>query len=229
MSGDWVMDGGGSVAADSEGRVFVFYHGGKGTGEEGRRVLVRISEDEGRTFDSEKVISPEGFGVCACCAMQSFADTRGRLFVIYRMAADGGKQRDVAGLVSTDHGRTWKHASIDPWRIAACPMSSMSIAEASNRVLMAWEREGQIYAGFWNDEKGAVEDRIAMPGQPAGRKHPVLMGAAGGTLFAAWTEGTGWNRGGSIGWQRLDKDLQSVGPLGHAPGGECLEHGGHRS
>ena len=34
MSGDWIMDGGGAVAADSLGHVHVFYHGGKGDGME---------------------------------------------------------------------------------------------------------------------------------------------------------------------------------------------------
>ncbi len=49
---------------------------------------------------------PEGLGVCACCGMQAFADAKGRLFVIYRTASEGGRMRDIATLFSKDGGRT---------------------------------------------------------------------------------------------------------------------------
>ena len=218
LSGDWIMDGGGAIAADADGRVYVFYHGGRGTGEESRRVLVRVSDDAGETFREEKVISPDGMGVCACCSMQACADARGRLFVLYRAAADGGRNRDVMVLFSDDNGVTWHHSVASRWPVAACPMSSMSISAVGEKTWMTWEKEGQIFVGVWSDEAKAVGKTVAMPGRPSGRKHPVIAAAPNSsTALVVWTEGTGWNRGGSLGWQIMSSDLQPSGNAGRAP------------
>lgn len=218
ISGNWLMDGGGAVAADGQGGVFVFFHGGEGHGEEGRKVFVRISTDHGETFEDERAISPEGLGVCACCGMQAFADGKGRLFVIYRTASEGGRMRDIATLFSSDGGRTWKHEIIDRWEITQCPMSSMSITGGMSGVTMAWEREGQIYLGRWDEAKEAIREIRALPGAPAGRKHPSLGADRTGDLLVAWTEGTGWNRGGEIAWQRFDGSLRPKGAPGRVSG-----------
>jgi hypothetical protein len=37
-----------------------------------------------------------------------------------------------------------------------------------------------------------------------GRKHPVVALNGKGELLFAWTEGTGWNRGGALAWQVYD-------------------------
>lgn len=219
VSGDWIMDGGGAVAADQSGRVYVFYHGGRGTGEDSRRVLMRASDDSGKTFGPEKIISPEGLGVCACCSMQAFADPAGRLFVIYRAASDGGKSRNVMLLLSPDHGVTWSHSVVSQWPIAACPMSSMSISLVGDQTWMSWEKEGQIFIGAWNDKAKSVGGITSMPGPASGRKHPVIAAGTDPThVLIAWTKGTGWNRGGNIGWQIMGSDLRPSGETGHAPG-----------
>ncbi len=218
ISGNWRIDGGGAVAADGGGGVFVFFHGGEGHGEKDRRVFVRVSTDHGETFGHERAISPEGLGVCACCGMQAFSDGRGRLFVIYRTASEGGLMRDIATLFSKDGGRTWKHETVDRWEINQCPMSSMSIAESGNRVTMAWEREGQIYFGHWDEAKEAISGIRALPGAPRGRKHPSLGSDRAGDLLVAWTEGTGGNRGGDIAWQRFDSSLRPKEEPGRVSG-----------
>lgn len=218
MSGDWVMDGGGAVAADTAGNVYVFYHGGKGAGEASRRVLVRVSHDSGASFDQEIIISPDDLGVCGCCAMQAFADAKGRVFVVYRTASDGGKSRDIATMFSSDHGKTWRHEIASRWAIAACPMSSMTIAQAGAKVLMGWEKEGQIFVGTWDDEAGKLGSIAPMPGPAAGRKHPVITSDSAGGVLVAWTEGTGWNRGGGVAWQLLDQSLRPAGEGGRREG-----------
>jgi hypothetical protein len=55
-------------------------------------------------------------------------------------------------------------------------------------------------------------------GDPRTRRHPSLaVNASGDTLFA-WTEGTGWNRGGAVAWQVFDRNGRPAGEPGRAPG-----------
>ncbi len=218
MSGDWIMDGGGAVAADAKGHVHVFYHGGKGDGmgEAARRVLVRSSADDGKSFDAERVISPDGAGVCGCCAMQAIATDDGTVMALYRTASNGGKQRDIVSLASHDHAKTFAHTIMDRWSIAACPMSSMSLAASSRGILAAWERDGQIYIGPIGNSNSAA--MVSPSGTPGHRKHPVLA-VKGDDVLVAWTEGTGWQKGGSMGWQILrGSPLAPTNTSGRAPG-----------
>jgi hypothetical protein len=218
MSGDWIMDGGGAVAADKAGHVHVFYHGGKGDGggEGARRVLVRSSADDGASFEAERIISPDGAGVCGCCAMQAIATGDGTVLAIYRTASDGGKQRDIATLTSHDGGKTFAHGIMDRWRIAACPMSSMSLAASSRGIIAAWEREGQIYLAPVG--AGTSVPAVSPEGKPDQRKHPVLA-VSGDQVLVAWTEGTGWQKGGGMAWQIMGGEPLAPQPQqGRAPG-----------
>jgi hypothetical protein len=42
---------------------------------------------------------------------------------------------------------------------------------------------------------------VAPSGGGGPRKHPVVVANANGQTLLAWTEGTGWSRGGSLAWQ----------------------------
>lgn len=211
ISGDLPMDGGGAVAADGEGTVFVFFHSGAEMRNEGaRRVFVRVSHDSGGTFGEARPISPAGSGVCACCSMQALAVGGGQVFVIYRTAEDRGRNRNIAIMASADGGRNWAHSIVDRWSIPACPMSSMSIARVGGRIVFAWEKAGQIFWGAWNRAVGGIDDARAAPGSPAERKHPVLASDAAGRLLIAWTTGTGWQQGGGYQWQMYDKSLRPI-------------------
>src|SRR5262245_45949956 len=60
------LDGGGSVAADRLGAVYVAWHGrGDKVGEENRRVWVARSTNEGKTFSRETAAWNEPTGACA--------------------------------------------------------------------------------------------------------------------------------------------------------------------
>ena len=66
MTASSILDGGGSLAADGQGNVFVAWHalGGTSKGEENRKVWISISRDEGKTFASETPAWNESTGAC---------------------------------------------------------------------------------------------------------------------------------------------------------------------
>jgi hypothetical protein len=115
MQATTTLDGGGTVAADSEGNVYIAWHGiklGDETGEINRKVWLARSTDEGKTFTEEAVINPQPTGVCACCSMRAFADSKGSLYVLYRSA---GESRDIHLLTSKDRGKSFQGVLVHAW------------------------------------------------------------------------------------------------------------------
>ena len=84
------LDGGGSIAADGAGRVFVAWHAPEKpqAGETTRCVWVAASTDEGRTFAAETAASSQADGACGCCGMRLFATGGGPLWIAFRSAAE---------------------------------------------------------------------------------------------------------------------------------------------
>jgi hypothetical protein len=223
MTSTMNLDGGGSIAADDAGNVFVIWHAASvegPKGEQNRGVFMAQSVDEGKTFAAERKINPTATGACGCCGLKAFADKHGRLAVLYR-AAGGGLDRDATLLLSMDRGKTFSSAVVGPLRLGTCPMSSMDITAGPDDSLLAmWEKDGQVY-----------DTRIAPPsldfpapespgGTRNGRKHPAIAYAStgkGSRRLTAWTEGTGWQKGGSLAWEVVDSgDGRKI--TGRAPG-----------
>jgi hypothetical protein len=199
------LDGGGTVAADDKGNVYVMWHGFAPDGtanEAGRAVWMARSADDGKTLAAEKQASPKPTGVCGCCGMRAFADGAGNVFALYR-AATAMVNRDEVLLISRDRGATFEIANADPWNVASCPMSSASLSEAKAGTVAAWETAGQVYFATANAKTLAVSKPVSPPGV-AKRKHPVAVANAKGELLLAWTEGTGWQKGGAVSWQVFD-------------------------
>src|SRR5204863_9210845 len=89
------LDGGGAVAADGAGNVYVVWHAPEddtkkdGGGEQARRVWVATSHDDGGTFAEEVAASPPGTGVCPCCGLGASALDGGGLAILHRCATGG--------------------------------------------------------------------------------------------------------------------------------------------
>jgi hypothetical protein len=208
------LDGGGSVAADPRGGVYVAWHAsapGNQAGEAGRAVFVASSNDEGRTFARETQASRQPTGVCGCCGMRAFADSQGRLFLLYR-AASNEVERGMSLLAAPTRGEPFQLLGLSQWRLSTCPMSSATMTEAGGSVLAAWESQDQVW--FCTVARNPL--RVGATVHPVGdapRKHPSIARNRAGETLLAWTEGTGWEKGGAVVWQCFD---QAGSPLGQA-------------
>ncbi len=97
-------------------------------------------------------------------------------------------------------------------------MSSTFFSTTPDTVLAAWETAGGVY---WQ-RLGVAATQTVSPFTPpvVGRnpKHPVAVANAQGEVLLAWTEGTGWAKGGDIAWQRFDSSGKPLGGKGRAGG-----------
>jgi len=213
------LDGGGSVAADASGNVYVAWHArgvGSPPGEAGRGVWVAVSRDDGESFSDEIPAGSQSDGACGCCGLGAFADAGGRLYVLYRTAREL-THRDVHLLVAAGAGRPFREAGVDAWDVDACPMSSVAFAEGAGDVLGAWQTQEQIYFAALDPEAPARGERIAAPGTASRRKYPSLARGPSGLTLLVWAEGAGWKTSGSLAWQIFDRAGAPVGSPERGP------------
>ena len=204
------LDGGASIAAGRKGEVFIVWHGapaGAEPGEINRRVFVLKSSDNGQSFAVPKMANADDPGVCACCSLKAFVTPTGELFTLYRAAREKS-QRDVVLMMSRDGGETFEHRDVGRWAINACPMSSFSAV--SNRG--AWEAEGKVFTALLDTSSEALAV------SESNTRHPALAVNARGETLVTWSIGTGWQRGGHLGWCVLDAEGKMTAQRGVKPG-----------
>lgn len=202
---------GGSVAADRAGHVYVAWHallpGGKSEAE--RRAWIARSTDNGATFARETAVSPAVEGACGCCGTATLVDPGGDLFLLYRGARESTHRYSIL-LTSTDHGSSFQARKLQEWTVAACPMSTFSLADTKDGVLAAWETAGQVY---WTSVPGSSAP-IAPAGEERTRRHPSIARNARGETLLAWTEGMGFTKAGTLAWQVFDRSGAAIGSIG---------------
>lgn len=211
------LDGGGSVAADRAGNVYVAWHGigaseATGTGKEGearRRVWVTKSTDNGRSFTQEQKAWSQETGACGCCGLKIFADRQGNVSALYRSATES-VHRDIYLLTSKNRGESFQGAMLHQWNINACPMSSMDFFDNGKVLLSAWETGGQVYWARVDRGVPHASEPVAAPGEGKGRKHPRITANEHGDILLVWAEGTGWQKGGAMAWQLYDSTGKAV-------------------
>jgi hypothetical protein len=217
MTRTFGLDGGGALAADVAGNVYVTWHGktpGAADGEAGRQVWLAVSHDEGKTFAAEQPAWGSATGACGCCGIAMFADSKGVVRTLYRSATEN-VHRDIWLLTSLDQGRNFDGRKLHTWDINACPMSSMAFSGSGSEVVGAWETGGQV---FFEDMTKANSAPVSALGDGGGRKHPRVAVGRDGKLIMTWTEGTGWQKGGSLAWQVFDASGKNAGAASNVAG-----------
>jgi hypothetical protein len=212
------LDGGGSVAADDFGNVYVVWHGNPDKdGEANRRVWVAHSHDDGKTFEREVLANKDHTGACGCCGLRAFADDHGTLYILYRAAREG-IHRDMYLLTSSNQGRTFEEDLVSQWELNACPMTTDYVSQAEADVLIAWQTQDQVYYATVSRGTHKLSNAVAAPGPGNDRKFPAAVSNSRAEVLLAWTEGTAWKRGGSLAWQVFDKQGRPSEVKGSAPG-----------
>ena len=213
------LDGGGSIAADERGNVYIAWHAPKpkSQGEQSRQLWLTASTDDGKNFAPEYAISSDT-GACGCCGMKLAAAPDGAIYALYR-SADQMIHRDMT-LVRLDSITTKSTVQIvGMMQSGTCVMSTSALlVTPKGAVIGAWQTGGQVY---WSplENKKSLLNATAPSGPATGRKHPTLAVNATGQVLIAWTEGTGWNKGGSVDWQVYESSGQPVrNGAGHAAG-----------
>ncbi|MEX2303546.1 MAG: sialidase family protein [Bryobacterales bacterium] len=218
MRKTFALDGGGTIAADASGHVYVLWHGstaGDPKGEGSRRVWISRSDDNGASFAPEEVAYTEPTGACGCCGMRAFVDSRGDLYALFRSARQE-IHRDLYLLHSRDQGRNFEGRMLDPWEINACPMTSAAFVESSTSILAAWETENKVYFAQIGAAKPAGP--ILAPGAGDDSKHPSLAVNHDGETLLVWMDGEGWGKGGTLRWQLYNLQGDAVESPGETPG-----------
>ncbi len=217
MTATHELDGGGSVVADAQGNVQVFWHASPAgiSGETNRAVYLARSTDEGGTFTAERAVSPVGSGACGCCGLTGLANARGESFVLFRSARTL-MQRDMTLLASTGGGENFKEVLADAWLVGACPMSSASLASAGEHTWAVWETNGHIQLARLAN--GAWTTKLPAVGPLQGAKHPRVAINSRGEALVVWTEGTGWQKGGALTWQVFDANGEPTAGQGRRDG-----------
>lgn len=195
------LDGGGSVAADARGRVYVVWHAaGLKDGETDRRIYVARSADDGRSFRSEEAFAPDG-GLCGCCQLETLADNDGRLQILYR-SAGANVHRDAMWMTVGPRGAL-PPVRLQEWNLPACPMTTFAMTVTPAGLLAAWETQHQIQIATL-DAARRTFSTVSAPAGTGIRKHPSLAVNKAGERLIAWTEGTAWARGGVVAWELQD-------------------------
>jgi hypothetical protein len=98
-------------------------------------------------------------------------------------------------------------------------MSSEALVEGPNGTIAAWETTGQVYWGRIDPATLKIPQLVPAPGEGHGRRHPAVAVNARGEVLLAWSEGSGWERGGALAWQVYDPSGRPTAERGRLEGG----------
>lgn len=191
------FDAGLSIAANGDQVAVIWPAHGSGNSEQQRLLYAAWSQNGGDAFAKPIPLNAATPGICACCDIDAGFNAAGELQVLYRNASNSGRHATLLSQAKDAFVVT----EIDTWLVNQCPMSTFHVEGANPNSLMVWQTKNQI---LWS-QIGAQKKHTAS-GKGKNRKHPVIVANKDGVLCLAFSEGTGWNRGGSVECQVMSAD-----------------------
>jgi hypothetical protein len=200
------LDGGAAIAAAPSGEIAVVWHAAEkhGAGEGNREVFVRRSGDGGKSLGAPAQILGTQHGVCACCSLGAGFNANGTILVLYRGASTPTSRGMMLALEKSARSNEFLVRPVEAWEIGTCPMSSVGLAPHPTGIVGTWETDGQVRFA----PADTFADPMAPSGTPGSRKHPRVAVNGRGEFLLVWTEGTGWNQGGTLAWQVFGPDAK---------------------
>ena len=200
MQQTYVLDGGGTVAADANGNVYVAWHGlqtGTTSGEINRKVWLARSTNEGKTF-AQEIPATDQPTACGCCGCVPTSMAPG---VAHALSLRDGirPSRHVPLVVprSRQGVSVSTSASVeDPW----LSHEPRLFAESKGRSWLPGKPMANLLDGTTRVPQSFPSRAISEVAAASIRHWPL----PDGRMLVAWAEGTGWKKGGMLAWQVFD-------------------------
>ncbi|CAN5614173.1 hypothetical protein BH10PLA1_BH10PLA1_02470 [soil metagenome] len=211
------LDGGGSIAVDDEGHVYIAWHAPlkKGDEEQGRQVWIAKSADDGKTFAPEfSARSGLAIGACGCCSLRIAVGQNGAVAGLFRQADQKVNRGTNFFITDAAVTRAARVRVIAPMRSGICVMSNYSLISIPKAWLTAYETAGEV---FFQILSQSGETTLAISSVGKG-KYPAMALSSNRRVLIARAVGTGWKKGGSVAWQQFDlAGVPIPGTAGDAP------------
>jgi hypothetical protein len=164
-------------------------------------VYLTKSTDKGANWNRN---IPVANNVCPCCRPAVAFGANGEVFVAWR-GVDANDVRDMAMVVSTDHGATFSKPVLmanDNWKISGCPHTGPQLVVKGKRLYAAWHSEGDgSNAGIrvaWSDDNARTFSKPVIASDAVNdTNHPSLSLSEDGRLLLVFqgrdpAEKEGW-------------------------------------
>ncbi len=179
------------------------------------------SKDDGATFSAEEPAFERPTGACGCCGTRALAARDGTLYLLYRAATAGRRSRYVPAQLR--RSRRPFPRRVDPSLAGRGLPDEQRIAGRAGRRPRRAGGLGDPGPGVFQPDRSADA-----PGRAADRPARAVSAIAstppspatpGARRMLVWTEGTGWQKGGSLAWQLFDRDGRPGGMSGRIKDG----------
>lgn len=152
----------------------------------GAAVYYAVSDNRGATFSKNRKIADHS---CECCRIGAAPAADNGVTLFWRHIFDANtRDHALATLTPQAKDIAVRRATVDDWRVDACPHHGPSIAAGKAGHHLTWFTNGSrrqgIYYGRLEPETGEVVD-IAEVDPAAGAAHPYVWAAAG-TVHLVW-------------------------------------------
>ena len=202
------IDAGGDIASIGS-NVALVWGAGKLTEEHQRTMFARFSNDYGKTFGEEVIVSNPDLGACACCSLATDYKESSDLIIGYRSAIDGiGRHMQVLTLENTNNEITGAYYQemneLQEWEASFCPLSTNDIERSGEQRWLVFETHNRIIKMELTSQNQA--SAVGPPFTETRQKNPALAINQVGEQLVVWGEAISHSRGGRLNMKLFQKD-----------------------